>query len=145
MIDMWIVWLVIAILCLVIEGITVELLSIWFSASALITMILALIGVPLEWQLFIFAILSVLLIIFTRPILNKYLKRNESKTNVDALVGEIGTITKEILPDDRGEIKVKGQYWLAISSENDKIELDSKVSVVAIEGAKLIVKKIENK
>jgi len=145
MIDMWIVWLVIAILCLVIEGITVELLSIWFSASALITMILALIGVPLEWQLFIFAILSVLLIIFTRPILNKYLKKNESKTNVDALVGEIGTITKEILPDDRGEIKVKGQYWLAISAENDKIELDSKVSVVAIEGAKLIVKKIENK
>lgn len=145
MIDMWIVWLVIAILCLVIEGITVELLSVWFSASALITMILALVGVPLEWQLVIFATLSVLLIIFTRPLLNKYLKKNESKTNVDALIGEIGTITKDILPDDRGEIKIKGQYWLAISAENDKIEIDSKVSVIAIEGAKLIVKKIENK
>jgi membrane protein implicated in regulation of membrane protease activity len=88
-------------------------------------------------------VLSILLIIFTRPILNKYLKKNESKTNVDALIGMIATVTKEILPDERGEVKIKGQYWLAVSANNDIIELGSKVSILAIEGAKLIVKKYE--
>ena len=85
---------------------------------------------------------SILLIIFTRPLIAKYLKRNESRTNVDSLIGEVATVTKDILPDDRGEAKLKGQYWLAVSASNEKIEADSKVTIVAIEGAKLIVKKI---
>ena len=73
----------------------------------------------------------------------RYLKRNESKTNVDSLIGAIATVTKDINPDDRGEVKVNGQYWLAISSDNNLIETGNKVSILAIEGAKLIVKKYE--
>jgi ATP-dependent RNA helicase CshB len=70
----------------------------------------------------------------------RYLKRNEAKTNVDSLIGEVATVTKEIVPDDRGEVKIKGQYWLAISADNSQIEAGKKVSILAIEGNKLIVK-----
>ena len=137
---MWIIWLSIAIFFLVVEGMTVELISIWFTGAGLVAMVLALLNLEIGWQLAAFCVVSILLIIFTRPIVARYLKRNESKTNVDSLLGEIATVTKDILPDDRGEVKIKGQDWLAISADNKQIESGKKVSVLAIEGAKLIVK-----
>ena len=140
---MWLIWLVIAVFFLIIEGFTVELISIWFTGSSLIAMVLALLNLEIGWQIAGFCVVSLILIIFTRPIVARYLKRNESRTNIDTLIGEIATVTKEILPDERGEVKIKGQYWLAISSDNKKIEENTKVSILAIEGAKLIVKKYE--
>lgn len=140
---MWLIWLVIAVFFLIIEGFTVELISIWFTGASLIAMVLALLNLEIGWQIAGFCVVSLILIIFTRPIVARYLKRNESRTNIDTLIGEIATVTKEILPDERGEVKIKGQYWLAISSDNKKIEENTKVSILAIEGAKLIVKKYE--
>ena len=140
---MWIVWLSIAIFFLVIESITIELISVWFTGGSLLAMVLSLLNLELGWQIAVFCVTSIILIIFTRPIVTRYLKRNESKTNVDSLIGTIATVTKDILPDDRGEVKVNGQYWLAISSDNNQIENGTKVTILAIEGAKLIVKKYE--
>ena len=140
---LWIFWLVVSILFLIVEWMTVEIVSIWFTGAGIISMILALCNVPLEWQILTFCVVSVVLIIFTRPIVARHLKKNESRTNVDSLIGEIATVTKDILPDDRGEVKIKGQYWLAISADNKLIEANKKVSILAIEGAKLIVKLYE--
>ena len=137
---MWLVWLIIAVFFLVIEGMTVELISIWFTGASLIAMILSLFNLELGWQLGAFCVVSIGLIIFTRPVVARYLKRNEAKTNVDSLIGDVATVTKEIVPDDRGEVKIKGQYWLAISANNSQIEVGKKVSILAIEGNKLIVK-----
>lgn len=137
---MWIVWLVVAIFFLIVEWMTVELISIWFTGASLVAMALALCNLEIGWQLGGFCLISIILIIFTRPAVARYLKRNESRTNVDTLLGEVATVTKEILPDDRGEVKIKGQYWLAISFDNKQIEVGKKVSILAIEGAKLIVK-----
>lgn len=141
--NIWYIWLSLAVFFLIIESMTVEIISIYFTGGALVSMALSLLGVPLEWQILTFCVVSILLIIFTRPIVSRYLKRNESKTNVDTLIGDVATVTKEILPDERGEVKIKGQYWLAVSANNDIIELGCKVSILAIEGAKLIVKKYE--
>lgn len=141
--NIWYIWLSLAVFFLIIESMTVEIISIYFTGGALVSMALSLLGVPLEWQILTFCVVSIILIIFTRPIVARYLKRNESKTNVDTLIGDVATVTREILPDERGEVKIKGQYWLAVSANNDIIELGSKVSILAIEGAKLIVKKYE--
>ena len=141
--NIWYIWLSLAVFFLIIESMTVEIISIYFTGGALVSMALSLLGAPLEWQILTFCVVSIILIIFTRPIVARYLKRNESKTNVDTLIGDVATVTKEILPDERGEVKIKGQYWLAVSANNDIIELGSKVSILAIEGAKLIVKKYE--
>ena len=137
---MWLIWLIIAVFFLGVEWMTVELISIWFTGASLVAMVLALLNLEIGWQIGGFCVVSILLIIFTRPIVARYLKRNESRTNVDSLIGEVGTVTKDIVPDDRGEVKIKGQYWLAISSNNKLIETGTKVSILAIEGAKLIVK-----
>ena len=144
--DMWIVWLALAVIFLIVEGLTVEVISIWFSGASLIAMVLDLLNIDLIWQLIAFISVSILLILLTRPLITKYLKKNESKTNVETLIGEIAVVTKDIMPDERGEAKVKSQYWLAISADNDMILANTKVNIIAIEGAKLIVKKIdENK
>ena len=137
---MWIIWLTVSIFFLIVEWMTVELISIWFTGAGLIAMALSLFNLEIGWQLAAFCVVSIILIVFTRPIVARYLKRNELRTNVDSLIGEVATVTKEILPDDRGEVKIRGQYWLAMSSDNNQIELGKKVSILAIEGAKLIVK-----
>ena len=139
--EYWILWLVILVLFIILEALTVEVVSIWFSASALICIFLDLAGLEFIWQIFSFALLSIIFIIFTRPIIKKYLIKNESKTNVDALIGEIAIITKDVLPDERGEACLKGKYWLAVSENNEFISEGSKVNVKGIEGATLIVKK----
>lgn len=141
--DMWIVWLALAVIFLIVEGLTVEVISIWFSGASLIAMVLDLLNIDLIWQLIAFISVSILLILLTRPLITKYLKKNESKTNVETLIGEIAVVTKDIMPDERGEAKVKSQYWLAISADNDMILANTKVNIIAIEGAKLIVKKID--
>ena len=82
---LWIFWLVVSVMFLAVEWMTVELISIWFTGAGLIAMIIALCGLSLEWQILAFCLVSVLLIIFTRPIVARHLKRNESKTNVDTL------------------------------------------------------------
>ena len=70
---LWIFWLVVSILFLIVEWMTVEIVSIWFTGAGIISMILALCNVPLEWQILTFCVVSVVLIIFTRPIVAKYL------------------------------------------------------------------------
>ena len=140
---MWLLWLIIAIFFLVVECMTVELISIWFTGASLVAMIIALFNLELGWQLGGFCLVSIALIIFTRPIVARYIKRNESKTNIDLLIGDVATVTKEIAPDNRGEVKLKGQYWLAISANNDLIEEGKKVCILAIEANKLIVKLYE--
>ena len=139
---MWLVWLVIAVLFIVIEWVTVELLCIWFAGASIVSMILALCELEIGWQITAFCVVSIILIVFTRPVVSRYLKKNESRTNVDSLIGEVATVTKDILPDDRGEVKIRGQFWLAISHDNKEILTDTKVTVLAIEGVKLIVKKL---
>ena len=56
---------------------------------------------------------------------------------------KIGKITKTIEPGERGEVKVDGKYWMAVSKDNELIEVDEKVDILAVEGVKLIVKKLD--
>jgi membrane protein implicated in regulation of membrane protease activity len=80
------------------------------------------------------------LLVFTRPIAIKKLKVGKVKTNVDALVMEEALVTKKISKFGKGEVKVKGQIWTAVSEDNNEIEEGTVCSVVRIEGVKAIVK-----
>ncbi len=139
---MIIIWLCICIGCLFIEGVTTELVSIYFSISAFICMILSIIGVGFWWQLWIYIIIVALALFTTRPLFLKYLKKNEIKTNSDALVGQRFKLTKSITSDERGETIISGVTWNVVTSDNSTIEIDKTVEIVALEGSKLIVKEI---
>jgi len=137
---MVLVWASVIILSAAIEAGTMDLSSIWFSVGALFALIIALIW-PTEIfaQAIIFIIVSLILLIVLRPIFKKNMRKNEIKTNADSLVGKIAVCTTAIKDGERGEVKIEGKIWTAISNED--IKEHDKVTVLAIKGVKLVVRK----
>ena len=133
-------WLGIIIILVIIEAATVNLTTIWLAGGALIAFIFALLKLPLFAQLIAFLAVSVILLIFTRPIAVKYLKVGTQKTNVDALIGKTGLVVMDISEHKSGQVKVKGQIWTAVSESGEYIKENTEVVIVAIEGVKLVVK-----
>ena len=133
-------WLGIFVLALVFEFATADLVSIWFSLAALPSFLLALFDVSPVIQIVLFIVITVILLLFTRPVILKYFKVNEIKTNVDSVIGQEGVVTTPIPSNGIGRIKLRSQEWSAISSE--VLEEGDKIRVLDVDGNKLIVKKI---
>ena len=136
---MIIIWFAVIILAALIEINTMDLASIWFSAGGLIAFILALVGFNPMGQVIVFIVVSLVLLISVRPIVKNYLKTNIISTNSDRLIGKVAVCTKDINVGERGEVKIDGKFWLAVTSGDEDIIVDDKVEVLAIEGVKLIV------
>lgn len=135
-------WMVILILCIVIEVLTLGLTTIWFAAGALVAIFAALLYAPIFVQVILFLLVSLTLLFFTRPIAVKYFNRDRVKTNVESMVGRQAIVTGEI--DNlqaMGQVTVGGQEWSA-RSWDDKVRIPAGavVVVVAISGVKLIVR-----
>ena len=138
---MIIIWFAVILIAAFIEITTMDLTSIWFSISAVVSFILAIVGAQIIWQILAFIVISTILLLSVRPLVKNYFRTNIVGTNADALVGKVATCTKEIQPNDRGEVKVDGKYWTAIASGDETIHVGDKAEILAIEGVKLIVVK----
>lgn len=135
-------WLFIFVILLLFEGLTFNLITIWFAVGALGAFISAYITTDVVVQCLVFAIITTISLVMTRPLVKKMLKNSAPvKTNLDLVVGATGIVEKEISSETMGRVIVLGKNWLAKSSET--IKAGSKVEILAIEGAKLIVKKKE--
>jgi len=77
---------------------------------------------------------------FVVPMLEK--NRPHERTNVYALQGKRGFVTKSINVHSSGMVKVQGELWFARSVSGDVIEEGATVEVVDVRGAHVIVKKI---
>ncbi|MCI8609936.1 MAG: NfeD family protein [Firmicutes bacterium] len=139
-VSMAVVWLALALIFLVIEGISIGLTSIWFAAGAFVALLLSLFDAAIWLQIAVFLIVSICLLVFTRKIFVEKLKAGSEKTNVDALIGEEGLVIAEIQPFATGQVKVGGQIWTAVGQDTGmSIEKDTLIKVAAIEGVKLVV------
>ena len=134
-------WICAIIVLAIIEAVTVGLTTIWFVVSGLVALIVSFFCDNFLIQFGIFVVLGIILLITTRPLLKKFIKVEKVKTNLDRVVGMEGIVTEDIVPLELGEVKVDGKKWSAISDE--KIEKDSKIVVLEIDGVKLKVKKKE--
>lgn len=135
-------WMAVFIISLVIELATVNLVSIWFTVGSLFALMANQLKLDIAYQIVIFIILSIICILLIRPLAANYLRGNIVKTNADRAVGEHVTLLKPISENTWGEVKVNGVLWHARSYDNKPIEQGAKVEVLAIEGAKLVVKRI---
>ena len=138
-VSMAVIWLALAVIFLIIEAITVGLATIWFAAGAFAAFVLSLLNVPVLAQVVIFLAVSCCLLVFTRKIFVEKLRTGSESTNVDALIGGTGIVTEEIRPLTVGQVKINGQVWSALGKDDETIEKDRLVKVIAIEGVKLIV------
>ena len=124
---------------IVIELATVNLVTIWFAVGSLITLFVSLYVESEIMQIIIFIIASLVSLIITKPIASKLKIRNIEPTNSDRYVGKKGEVTKKITPKEKGEVKVLGTIWTAVSDET--LEVGEEIEVKKIDGVKLIVEK----
>ena len=123
--------------CSFIELITINLVTIWFVASAIVAWILSFFNIPFEVQFAVFVVLGIILLITTRKQLTKWLNKTKHKTNLDRILNMTGIVTKEITKNDTGEVKVDGKRWTAVSDNN--IKEGATVKILRIDGVKLVV------
>lgn len=136
------IWLIAVIVFAVVEGATYQIISIWFAFGAVGAMISTFFNASFTVQMVIFLLVSIICIVFTRPVFKKMLGNRIEKTNVDAIIGKDALVIEDI--DNilsKGQVKVAGNVWSARSVDGSSIASDSVVNVEKIEGVKLIVSK----
>ena len=136
------IWVGIIIALTLIEVSTVNLVTVWYVASAIVSLILSFFIDEFFVQFLVFVILGTILLITTRDYLLKLLNKNKEKTNLDRVIGMEGLVTQEISKNKPGEVKVDGKRWTAIS--NKKIKIDSTIKVLEIDGVKLKVEEVKD-
>lgn len=136
-------WIAVLVLAIVIEATTSDMVAVWFMPAAIVSLVLSLIpGVPWWVQVLVFVAVGLILVAATRPLCRRLLRGKRTRTNADALIGQICIVTEEIRNiDGLGEVKVGGLCWSARAKEAERIiPVGERVEIVAIEGVKLIVK-----
>lgn len=130
-------WLIISIILGVVEILTVNLTTIWFVVSALVALFVSFFIDNFLIEMSIFVILGIILLITTRPLLNKLIKVKKENTNLDRVIGMVGVVTEDINKNSIGEVKVDGKRWSAISDK--EIKKDTNVKILEVNGVKLKV------
>ena len=142
MLAMWF-WFGAAVLLFIIELMAVDLITIWFAISSLALGIITGIAPELNigWQISIFAVLSVGLLLATRPLVRKFLaKRKNSETNLGLIINHKALVVEDIKNDfEQGAVRINGLIWSARSEDGEDIEKDTLVIVKEIRGNKAIV------
>ena len=113
-------------------------------AFSLVMVFLSSLDIRLAYQILIFLGIAAVLLIFTRPIAIKKLKAGKAKTNVDSIVGKNALVTKEISEFEKGEVKIHGVIWSALSEDSSVIKEGSRCVIVRIEGVQVIERPISD-
>lgn len=139
-------WLIALVVFLVIEIITLGLTTIWFAGGALVAFVAAILHLPLLVQITLFLLVSLLMLIFTRPVAERYFNAQREQTNVNGMIGREAKVTVEIDNfNQTGTILISGVEWTARSLEDrDIIPPGSRVEICRVEGVKVFVKRKEN-
>ncbi|MBO7395465.1 MAG: NfeD family protein [Ruminococcus sp.] len=138
-----IIWAILVIAFVIAEIATVQLVSVWFAAGALLTMILVFFfDIPIIGQVGIFIGSSALFLALTMPfIIRKRKKNGYIPTNSELEVGRTARVIEEVNTDNgTGRVRVGGVDWSAVSADDSVIPCDTVVTVTAVNGAKLTVK-----
>ncbi len=135
-----IIWGVIFAAMIIAELTSLQFISIWFAAGAAAAFIAALIGTEMWVQLMVFGVTSLVLLIFTRPLLRKFRIENDEPTDININVGRTAVVIEDINNSTgKGRARLDGVDWKAVSLDNSIIPQDSIVEVGEIKGTRLYV------
>lgn len=141
-----IVWGVVFAVMVIAELASMQLISIWFAAGALASFIMALCGFGMGLQMFVFVVVSIVLLTVTRPLLKKFTVNRIQPTNVELDIGKTAVVIEEINNEvDTGRARLNGVDWKAVSTNGSVIPTESIVKIDNIRGAKLYVTLLEDK
>lgn len=134
-------WLGIMILCLIIEAVTVGLTTIWFAAGAFAAMIACALGLGMAWEIVLFFVVSLVLLIFTRPFAVRFINPHKVRTNYEDAVDKIVKVTERVdNMGGTGKAVLNGLEWTARMQEKETVLPEGELAKVAsVEGVKLIL------
>ena len=102
------VWLAVMVLCIIIEACTVALTSVWGAISAFVLVFVSRTGMPIHYQILLFLVLAIVLMVCTRPFAVKKLHVGKEETNAGALIGSEVLVVRAVEPFQKGEAKGRG-------------------------------------
>lgn len=135
-------WIIILLLSAAIELITsVTLVSIWFVAGSIVSIILNLLNFNTPIQVIGFIASSIIFFVCFKPLLKKFIHFDKVPTNYDRYIGNTYSLLEPI-NDNPGLIKINDMYWSALSENNIHINKDELVEILRFEGSKVIVRRV---
>lgn len=135
------IWFIAAGILAVIEAISPGLISIWFAGGAVGAAVAALIGAPVIAQVIVFLVISAILIAVTRPLAKKRFNNRTEKTNVEALIGQTGTVEEMITQYKAGQVRADGKIWTATCASGE-IKKGAIVVIKSIKGVTIMVEEM---
>lgn len=134
-------WVLLFVLLLIIEAATLGLTTIWFAAGALVAFLAGLLGAGLAVQISLFLVVSVVLLILTRPIALRHFNNNRDYTNWALLIGKPAIVVEEIdTIKGQGQVEMGGEVWSARTKDPEGvIPVGTVVSVKELRGVKMVV------
>ena len=136
------VWIGLIVVTAAVEAATVQLVTDWVAVGGVAGLIAYAAGLEIWLQILIFALVSAVALAVTRPLVKKFTNGRKMPTNADRYIGEKAVVTEKIENDlSKGAVKIGGLEWTARSVDSETAEVGEQVTVEAIEGAKLIVRK----
>ena len=133
-------WGILIALFLVIELVTIGMVSIWFMVGAIAALIAAALGAAMWLQIVLFVVISGLCFAFLYPRLRHMVGKNRSATNADMVIGQTCVVTHRI--DNlagTGAVSVGGKVWTARTDNGEAAEPGALVRAERIQGVTLIV------
>lgn len=141
--NLWQMWAVVAVICLILELTAGDFFIICFAIGAVGAAIDAgLLGNGIYAQLFVFVVITLLSLFYVRPFAKRYLHKGEDKriSNADALLGRQGRVVETIVAGGYGRVQIDGDIWKAVSLGDADIPEGSNVTVIDRESTIITVK-----
>lgn len=144
--NLWLAWLIASVAFMLLELTNGDFYIICFSFGALASLVAAAVGLPLWVQVLLWAVCSVLCLLFVRPPLQRKLHGSvkERKSNADALIGKRGTVIETISAGGFGYVKIDGDEWRSLSADGSAIPAGTPVEVTSRDSIVLTVATINN-
>lgn len=136
----FVVWLLIGVVLVIAEVFTTTIVLAMFGAGALTAALAAVIGLNLPIQVMVFAVVSVLTLLFLRPLIQRHLHTSVPLPPGTAGVeGAIATVLEQV-EAERGLVKIDGEMWRARPYDGSQVfPVDAQVRVVSVQGATVLV------
>jgi membrane protein implicated in regulation of membrane protease activity len=132
----WVLWLVLAAVCGVVEVLTLDLIFAMFGAGAVAASLTALGTDDFLISTIVFGVVSVAMLGVVRPVALRHLRQGPAvKMGIDALTGAQAVVLERV-DDQHGLVKLGGEVWTARSYDGTAVlEAGATVDVVEIRGA----------
>ena len=138
----FLLWGGLFVLTVLTEFATQQLVSIWFAAGSLAAFLAVCFGASLPVQGILFLAVSIVLLLFTRPICRKIFSFGIRDTNTQE-VGRTAVVIQAVDPiRNTGRVRLDGVDWIAVSQDGTPIPENASVRIEAVSGTKLTVSRL---